>query len=177
MSIRDAVRYVLNNYPQAILGPLKDSPTAQHLRHDFPKAVRDIVNPLGEYIVEGSAGQGQWARSPWVAIFDPLITDTAQRGYYPVYLFREDFSGLYLSLNQGVTEVRNRYHSGAKEALNARAIDFRARLGNLPLGFTSATLSLKPSSPMNNSAFYEAGNVCAAYLQRSRCTRRRHSDK
>ncbi|PYV67290.1 MAG: hypothetical protein DMG96_39745 [Acidobacteria bacterium] len=32
-------------------------------------------------------------------MFDPLVTDSAERGYYPVYLFREDFSGLYFSLN------------------------------------------------------------------------------
>jgi hypothetical protein len=24
---------------------------------------------------------------PWVAVFDPLVTDSATRGYYPVYLF------------------------------------------------------------------------------------------
>lgn len=42
-----------------------------------------------------------------------MITSTAQRGYYPVYLFREDFTSLYLTLNQGITEVKNRYHGGA----------------------------------------------------------------
>jgi hypothetical protein len=33
-----------------------------------------------DYIVEGSAGQGQWVRCPWVAVFDPIVTDSAERG-------------------------------------------------------------------------------------------------
>ncbi len=164
MSIRQAAQYVLDNYPAAMLGPLKDSRIAAYIRQDFKDAVLQIVKPLNEFLVaEGSAGQGQWARSPWVAIFDPLITDTAQRGYYPVYLFREDFSGFYLSLNQGVTEVRSRYHANAKDALIARAIDFRARLGTLPGGFSAEPMSLRPSNANNNSAFYEAGNICSAF--------------
>ena len=144
-------------------GDQKGSPVAAYLRHDFPEAVREVIDPKDELLVEGSAGIGQWARSPWVAIFDPLITDTAQRGYYPVYLFREDFTGAYLSLNQGVTEVKTRYHTGAKHALIARGTDFRARLGGIPGGFSSADIDLRPSSSSNNSAFYEAGNICSVF--------------
>jgi 5-methylcytosine-specific restriction protein A len=166
MSIRDSIQYVLTNYPKAMVGALKDSPVAAYLRHDFPAAVRQITDPLGEFLVEGSPGQGQWARSPWVAIFDPLITDTAQKGYYPVYLFREDFSGLYLSLNQGVTEVRSQYRASAKEVLTVSALDFRARLGELPKRFSASAIDLRPSSPENNSAYYERGNICAVYYDR-----------
>lgn len=103
-----------------------------------------------------------------MAVFDPLITDTAQRGYYPVYLFREDFTGAYLSLNQGVTEVKHRYHAGAKDALVARATDFRARLGSLPRGFSSANIDLRPSASSNNSAFYESGNICSVFYDAAR---------
>ena len=80
-----------------------------------------------------------------------------------MYLFREDFTGAYLSLNQGVTEVKTRYHTGAKHALIARGTDFRARLGGIPGGFSSADIDLRPSSSSNNSAFYEAGNICSVF--------------
>jgi 5-methylcytosine-specific restriction protein A len=162
-SVRQAVQYVLEQYPGAMAGPQKDSAVAAFLRRDFPTALREVVDPVGDFIVKGSPGGGQWARSPWVAIFNPLITDTAQRGYYPVYLFREDFSGVYLSLNQGVTAVKNRYHARAKQALSARAIDFRARLGALPPSFSMDSIDLKPSSSDNDSAFYEAANICATF--------------
>ena len=58
---------------------------------------------------------------PMGSIFDPVVTESAERPYYPVYLFREDFTGLYLSLNQGVTGVREQYKSRVKEALRARS--------------------------------------------------------
>ena len=94
--------------------------------------------------------------------------DSAQRGYYPVHLFREDFTGLYLSLNHGVTEVKNRYHARAKDALTARAIDFRARLGILPQRFSAGSISLRPSSPANNAAFYESANICSVFYEADR---------
>jgi 5-methylcytosine-specific restriction enzyme A len=87
------------------------------------------------YVIDGSAGQGQWARSPWVAMLDPLVSDSAQRGYYVVYLFREDFTGFYLSLNQGVTDVREIYGAKVKNALKTRAVDFRSRLLDIPTTF------------------------------------------
>ena len=49
---------------------------------------------------------GNWAQLPWIAIFNPKITKSAQSGYYIVYLFREDMKGVYISLNQGVTEYK-----------------------------------------------------------------------
>ncbi len=58
---------------------------------------------------KGSAGAGNWSATPWIAILDILITDTPQSGYYPVFLFRDDMSGFYLSLNQGVTDIRLKY--------------------------------------------------------------------
>lgn len=163
MSLSQSIEYIIAQYPAAMQGPFANSPVAAHVRHDFPDAVRQIAATQGELLVEGSAGIGVWARCPWIAVFDPLITDSAQHGYYPVYLFREDFTGVYLSLNQGVTEVKNRYRAGAKDALSARAIDFRARLGSLPKGFSANSIDLRPSTPGNNSAYYEAGNICSVF--------------
>jgi 5-methylcytosine-specific restriction protein A len=114
---------------------------------------------------KGSAGQGNWAKGPWVGIFNPIVTTGAQRGYYPVYLFREDMHGVYLSLNQGVTEAKEHYKADAKTALRARASNFRALLGGQIDRFPELTIDLAPSSPSNDTAFYEAGNICAIYYQ------------
>ena len=51
--------------------------------------------------------------------FDRLITDTARQGFYIVYLFRSDLSGVYLSLNQGVTSIRDVYGADAKKLLRS----------------------------------------------------------
>jgi 5-methylcytosine-specific restriction protein A len=125
--------------------------------------LREVAQIPDEFSIDGSAGQGQWARSPWFAILDPLVSDSAQGGYYVVYLFREDFTGFYLSLNQGVTDVRKIYGTAVKNALKARAIDFRSRLAQIPPRFGALEIDLRPSSPSNYSADYEAGNILATF--------------
>jgi hypothetical protein len=51
-------------------------------------------------------GKGNWARVPWVAIIDARETDAPGGGIYCVFLFREDMTGVYVTLNQGVTRPR-----------------------------------------------------------------------
>ncbi len=69
-----------------------------------------------------SLGQGNWARIPWFAFLDSRETDSTQRGVYPVYLFRQDGSGVYLTLAQGVTEPKNQLGTpAAHEALKRKA--------------------------------------------------------
>lgn len=62
-----------------------------------------------QFFIVGSVGQGQWAEIPWISIFIRDITSTAKRGYYIVYLFKADMSGVYISLNQGWTYFKNKY--------------------------------------------------------------------
>ncbi|UNU27641.1 MrcB family domain-containing protein [Microcoleus vaginatus] len=39
-----------------------------------------------------------------MAIFNKLVTEIVQSGFYCVYFFRADFYGIYLSLNQGIAD-------------------------------------------------------------------------
>ena len=57
-------------------------------------------------MITGSVGQGNWATVPWVCIFDRRITTTATKGVYIVYLLEKDGNSLYLTFNQGCTEIR-----------------------------------------------------------------------
>jgi hypothetical protein len=59
--------------------------------------------------VSWSLGAGNWARVPWIALMDEQETTSTQRGTYCVFLFREDMSGVYLTLNQGVTETIDKH--------------------------------------------------------------------
>jgi len=58
--------------------------------------------------VKASWGAGGWTRYPWIAVFNPEITTTIQEGIYIVYLFSEDMKRLYLTLNQGCTNLNKR---------------------------------------------------------------------
>lgn len=167
MLLSEAFVRVIKEYPQALTESFRAHALANFLRRDLPELVRRVGAVPADFEVEGSPGKGQWNRCPWVAVLDPLVTDTAQKGYYVVYLFREDFSGFYLSLNQGVTDVRRIYKADAKSALRARAVDFRARLPNERGKIYLETIDLRPSSAANFSTDYEAGNIVASFYNAS----------
>ena len=79
-------------------------------------------------LVEGSPGQGNWAQVPWAAIFEPGITTSATRGFYPVYLFDIGGGSVHLSLNQGTTTVRQEFGRLTQQVLADRAALMRKRV-------------------------------------------------
>ena len=162
-NVREGLGRVLSEYPIACKQQFKEPPLADFIRNDLPEALRTKVADPERYLFMGGPGLGQWAFAPWVAVLDLLITDTTQAGYYPVYLFREDFSGLYLSLNQGVTDVRRKFRSAAPDALHTQAINYRAQLGHGPTTFPDTEIDLRPSTKSRLSPDYEAGNVYARF--------------
>jgi 5-methylcytosine-specific restriction protein A len=146
----------------------KSKPFAQHpiaglIRKDICNAVARLSGDQGGLVFKGSAGQSNWVRGPWIGAFNPLVTNSAQRGYYVCYLFREDMQGVYLSLNQAMTEAKQHYKSDAKTALRARAANYRAMLGFQDLGSVVADIDLAPGSATNDTAFYESGNIYARF--------------
>lgn len=161
MNLRDCLEIILSKYSSAISEKFAAHDLAYTIRSDIPKTIKQYIEEPERYLIQASAGQGNWARSPWIALFDILVTNTAQSGYYPVYLFKEDFSGLYLSLNQGVTEIREKYKSNAKKALQTKAADFRAQIGGAFNSFPELNIDLCASASANLSSYYEVGNICA----------------
>ena len=141
---------------------VKDDPLRQMMSHQLPATVREIVaNEVG-YKVSGSAGQMNflWAETPWLAIFDRLITESAQRGYYVVYLFHPRGERVFLSLNQAVTEARGNAGSNFHDQLRARATEFRGYLTEP----NRRGLLLQPidlNAKGDRSRGYESANVAA----------------
>jgi len=72
--------------------------------------------------VKWGVGKGNWARVPWIAFLDKRETSSPQYGVYPVYLFREDMSGLYLTFNQGFKHLKAKHGTReSREILRHRA--------------------------------------------------------
>lgn len=125
-------------------------------------AARTVIEPLipAGYIVQGSGGKGAAATVPWIAVFNPDETDTARRGMYLVYLFSEDRRTVHLSLNQGVTELIERFGTPkGRRRLKDQASFIRdgidvASLASLNIEIDLAT---HQSLPRN----YEYGNIAA----------------
>ena len=114
--------------------------------YDYTVKNNDYKHPLGEvitsvipskidgalqlptdiYKIKGSHGVGRWTRVPWLAIFDKRLTDTARKGVYIVYLVNPRKKELFITLNQGATEVitgDNDHFTGITGIKNASAND------------------------------------------------------
>ncbi|MEP2942348.1 MAG: DUF3578 domain-containing protein [Hyphomicrobiales bacterium] len=83
--------------------------TGKLVTEEFPSLLKKWGPADAAYIYFGSAGQGNISAAPWIAIFDPRLTTTAQNGYYPVYLFSTDLSRIYLSFALGVTQFDQQF--------------------------------------------------------------------
>lgn len=146
-------------------------------KRPFGKIVReDIVEKLREpiqtdiYKVKGSVGAGRWTDVPWIAVFDKRITTSAQKGVYIVYLLNKDTKELFLTLNQGATDIAQGGDGSGKlaftgiatannskttESLRLRASNIRSKIGQLSgLQFDPIDTGSKP---------YDAG--CIYYIK------------
>lgn len=112
--------------------------------------------------LEGSAGRGNWAEIPWIAVFDRDITETATQGYYIVYLFRADMKGLYLSLNQGWTFFKKEYGSKeGKEKIKLVSNFWRKELSSTLNDFSFENINLHCVNDLGKG--YELGHICGKY--------------
>ncbi|MGB9937853.1 MAG: MrcB family domain-containing protein [Methanobacterium sp.] len=159
--LRELFEKVLKEYKASRNENFTGHSIANILRNEIPEELKQIIGNSDKYKVSGSAGQGNWTYSPWVAILDKEITESPQSGYYLVYLFREDMKGVYLSLNQGMTEIKNRYgNNKTKEILISKAYEYREKLGYQTELLDSIDLGAENSS---SALFYEDGNIYAKY--------------
>lgn len=82
--LRDILERIGKGYLAAKGEPFKNHPLARFIRKGGPDEVgHAIADP--SLITKGGCGvSGQWAYVPWIGVFDPAITDGAQRGFYIV---------------------------------------------------------------------------------------------
>lgn len=109
--LRNELLNVLKNY-DTILKTVKESedwknPFREIISVKLSSLFSSCANIHDPYIVKGSYGKGRWTDVPWIAVFDKRITNSAQQGVYIVYLINKDSKELFLTLNQGATEVIN----------------------------------------------------------------------
>jgi len=108
MRLHDLFYKFIHNYNEELKIARKDEdfkrPFGNLVRHDITGEIGSRING-NIYKVKGSVGAGRWTDVPWIAVFDKRITTSAQRGVYIVYLLNKDTKELYLTLNQGATDV------------------------------------------------------------------------
>ena len=162
MNLRESLDYILSNWSMAVEEKFADHYLAGFFRNDFCEIVRRQVKSFdSDWIVRASAGSGNWANVPWLAVFNPKITSGAQDGIYPVYLFCGDASGVFLTLAQGVTEPAKKFGKHGSE-LRANQIK-EIILEEIPglASWDSSPLDLKATTDLGRS--YEKSNIAAKF--------------
>lgn len=128
VSLKTLLGQVMAQYVQARREPFEQHPLGQLLRLTIPNEIKKLSFIDEHCIVVGSIGKGQWTNVPWIAIMDNRNTRNIQRGEYVVYLFSEDMSAVYLTLNQGVTIPLRELKKEAYPYLQRKVQEMRALL-------------------------------------------------
>ena len=105
--MKDIIEKILNEYIAAKKQTFAGHAMGTFFRNQIPNAIYQTgIVDSKTHLITGSVGQGNWATVPWVCIFDRKITTSATKGVYIVYLLAKDGKTLYLTFNQGCTEIR-----------------------------------------------------------------------
>lgn len=120
--LHDIFGEILDNYAERRKTEEKTNTDLKHfLTEDCLPVFENVVGGLSDinpYKADVSLGVRNLPKFPWFSVYDDRITGAASKGFYLVYLFKEDYSGMYLSLNQGsayFTGEKN-LHLGSKMA-------------------------------------------------------------
>lgn len=175
--MRDSLKEMLYKFIDQYAYELSAARDKDNFKRPFGELVRrDIANEIQShcdeeiYKVKGSVGAGRWTDVPWIAVFDKRITTSAQKGVYIVYLLNKDTKELFLTLNQGATDIAQGGDGSGKlaftgiatannskttESLRLRASNIRSKIGQLSgLQFDPIDTGSKP---------YDAG--CIYYIK------------
>ncbi|WP_050739008.1 MrcB family domain-containing protein [Acetobacterium bakii] len=125
-----------NYYPRDFRFSFKDI-----ISDDIPKILEGFPNiKSGKYLVQGFAGDHQWAEIPWVAVMDRRLTDTIEKGFHLIYLLSMDSRKLYLAivfaepgagaktLSEKVDQIRRTIDTGSFETNHQKVLLANATL-------------------------------------------------
>ena len=166
--LHDYLQKILLEYQNQKSLPFKNNEFSKFIRGSANATIPDYLFSRDEYKIHSSCGQGNWAEIPWLAVFYKDLSISAQKGYYIVYLFRADGSGVYVSLNQGYTNFTKLFKpKEAKKKIEKVSKYWHAHLNflsnkNNP-GFTVYPIDLRAKSKGRLPEGYELGNICSKF--------------
>ena len=156
---------ILQNYIKEKKKKYKDNKFAKKMRRSFKNDLNDLVSELVEessdYKVKVSPGQDKWADIPWAGVREINTASSFTEGFYVVYLFKKDMTGVYLSLNQGNWKIKG----NKSKILESRASKLREKIAEVPSGFNSKPIELK--GEVAYQKLYEVGNVVSKFYDKN----------
>lgn len=157
--LTECVKYLFDNYVQATKGPFADSSVGEYVRNMIPQNfIKSGLIDKTNYKIKASVGQGIWAQVPWIGIFRNDITDSAQNGVYIVYLLSADGNSLFLTFNQGFTDIaKDKTAKETVDEMRKRASDCISKLNKH--SFRSDENISLGSNLTNRAEMYQKGAI------------------
>jgi 5-methylcytosine-specific restriction protein A len=168
VNFKESIDHLIENYLVEKTKDFTGNALANHLRNVIPDNVTKALGENDRYYVKGSAGQSGWANVPWISVLDRTVTTSPQNGFYLVYLLREDGAGVYLSLNQGVTNLKEKYGKSVSDVLRVRASDFNAQLKFQHKGSIEGPIDLASSKKGSLGDLYQHGAIYSIYYEKGK---------
>jgi hypothetical protein len=181
--------------PAASASPSASLPAFSDLLHDFLrhlshakngpfqksdelwKAMSDLKSRLEQFsavrdrphlLVNVSVGQGNWATVPWIALLNTEITTSTQQGIYVVFLVSRDLNRIFLTLNQGTTNLVREL--GQREA-QKQMLDVASKTRTLVADLTTAGFKLDNEIELGGEGWlaknYEIGTIAHVEFDRT----------
>ncbi len=171
-SFRNALNEVLEC--QASYTHIAASPKMQLRRQALTQAKDQLnfelrrLNKSSDWKSEYSNGQGNASKIPWVRLANFKYSPTASIGYFLVFLFSEDGSNAFISLNQGTTIQDGGQELLPRDEIRAKAHEARTTFAHDSSGNFKPELTChgKPTETIDLGKSdlalqYAAGNVVA----------------
>jgi 5-methylcytosine-specific restriction protein B len=167
-SLVDRISYALTHYEDAKAAGDWEHPVVDLISTSLPAQIRTELTEAGteSYAIEpphiqarGSVGKGKMADIPWIVVFDSRVADSPKSGLYVVYLFDTVNETVYLTFNQGMTDLKEEHGiNSTRKILAKRAEIIRSQLG--PEGFTMGSVELPESLLAGQNRFYGDSTIC-----------------
>ncbi|MGI5925478.1 MAG: MrcB family domain-containing protein, partial [Lentisphaeria bacterium] len=159
--MRNTIQEIFKQYPvrraeRPARNWTSDDPVYKLLSKELPEKIQNVF-PEDTYKINGQPGELNRSprKIPYLAIYDKGITTSSKQGVYIVYLWDETYNNLYLTLNQGVSEVQNDPR-GAEQILSENVSLIRENI-NPPANSTTDPIKLNAST--KNGELYEKGCI------------------
>jgi len=111
MALRNLIQDISSDWPNyRIKGRVdKNAHIFDLVINKFPDQLKDYAKNASYLNFHGSTGQGNITSAPWIATFDTRVTESAERGYYVVYLFSIDLKNIFLELGFGTQQFKDQF--------------------------------------------------------------------
>ena len=103
----DLLRTFLRELSDARSGPFQKTDPLWNAMSALKSRLEQFpaVRSRPDLVVNIGVGQGNWAAVPWIALLDTKITSSTQEGVYTVFLIAAELDRIFLTLNQGTTNL------------------------------------------------------------------------